>query len=674
MIRPVNILPFFVLLSLAICTPASSGVSSPQQTNGDNEETGSDDTGIHSEEKEKLPVYEGEGSFYVGFRLVDLNDSSKAAEYVEDKSSVTFGADGIACPLPHRYNLHGEYLGENDYYGDFGYAYRDLVLFKNILVGVHHNLEHYNYSFLGAPPAITYEDRSSSDENFVDFVKNELSLRLKAPDYPFHAFTKYKYLDREGAIEERFLIWDIANLKKISESREINWESNDLTLGMNSHLGPVEVEYAYSTGEFDPGTNNVLYDAYPPLSFLGRPGDIYPHNVFPETKTRANSVKIHSSYTGQIVASASFSNTENTNNYSNAESDIWKAAFDLRWIPDPVVSMSFRYRHREEDKDNPANVTLFGQTHQLTYPVRSLISSRKDVFSLSARYRPMSRLTLITDYDYEKKERSDLDEWEVLPQKTDIHRVSLTAHARPMKNLTLKGVYDFEHYENPSYNTEPDNLNRIRLNATYTPVTWATAYFDYTLALSDRDDLRYLNNSPHQVLTDGERDGTKNHVLGSLSFILSPEATITASWAYYKWKVEQDLTYGRWQETGFSRALPYYDLGVPYTDTAHIFSISMLYELRKDLTLNADLSYTMAEGEYVPADVIQGESVALSTFSSTETTETIVTLELAKKLSQDWEIGLAFSADIYDDKFSHDGGDHQDGELYITSVSLKRYF
>ena len=90
--------------------------------------------------------------------------------------------------------------------------------------------------------------------------------------------------------------------------------------------------------------------------------------------------------------------------------------------------------------------------------------------------------------------------------------------------------------------------------------------------------------------------------------------------------------------------------------------------------LTADLSYTIADGEYQPGVAIQGDTSSLGSFSSMKTTETTVSVELAKKVLQDWEVGLKFYADFYNDKFSDDTAEHQDGELYITTFSLKRYF
>jgi hypothetical protein len=634
----------------------------------ENEPLPIEEADIASGQDENDVSFGPEGSFYFGYRFLSQEDSLKAAEYVYPHSSVTFGMDLLAGPLPHRYHLNGEFLSKYDFYADTGYAYKDLVLFRDILVGVHHNLDHFNYQYPGSPPSITYMDRNHGDNYFVDYVNNLFSLRLKAPDFPFHTFFKHRFVEREGEVEERFVLGNFGHLTKTSETRSIDWKSNAITLGANSHLGPIEIEYAYDQADFDPGRDNVLYDPYSPAFTLPGPVDIYPHGVVPETELSANTLKLHTSYTGGIVASATLSNMSQQNNYSGAESTTWKGAFDFSWRPDPVIGLFFKYRHKDLDLDNPEMVTINGTVNTLSFPVRKGISYDKDQFFLTARYKPMTSLSLLSTYEFSRIDRGNIDEWAVLPEQTDRHNLNLTAHARPLKTLKLKAVYDYTHYDNPAYNTEPDNGNRLRLSATYLPVPWMTAYVNYVLAVTDRDDLRYIDHISRLVLEGGERDGRTDHFLGSLSFLVTPKASLTASWSYNRWKIEQDLTYGQWG------GIPYYDSGVPYTDESHTLSLSGHYLLRKDLTLTADLSYTIAEGEYNPGVNIQGDPSSLALFSSMETTETIVSVELAKKVFQDWEVGLKFYADFYNDEFSDSLTDHQDGELYITTFSLKRYF
>ena len=168
------------------------------------------------------PLHYGpEGSYYFGYRWVSHEDSFKAAEYQYPHSSVIFGIDGLAALLPHRYHLNAEFLNKKDFYGDFGYAYSDLVLFRDVFVGVRHNLDHFNYQYPGVPPIIRYNDRNAGDRYSVDYFNNALSLRLKTPDFPFHVFFANRYVEREGTVEERFMLGDYSGMEKISTGREI---------------------------------------------------------------------------------------------------------------------------------------------------------------------------------------------------------------------------------------------------------------------------------------------------------------------------------------------------------------------------------------------------------------------------------------------------------------------
>jgi len=80
------------------------------------------------------------------------------------------------------------------------------------------------------------------------------------------------------------------------------------------------------------------------------------------------------------------------------------------------------------------------------------------------------------------------------------------------------------------------------------------------------------------------------------------------------------------------------------------------------------LSYTVAESEYLPSPTY------LTVFNSRESTETIARLELSKKVWQDWEVGLNFKAGFYDDDYSQTSLNHYDDEIYVTTLTMKRYF
>ncbi|RJX31862.1 MAG: hypothetical protein C4531_06985 [Desulfurivibrio sp.] len=620
-------------------------------------------------QQEPAVYYETEGDYYLGYRWLSDEDSLKAAEYIYPHSSVTLGLDLVSCPLPYRYHVNAEYLSNYDYYTDAGFAYKDLVLFRDILVGVHHNLDHSNYQYAGEPPELIYTDRNAWDDYYVDFVSNLLSLRLKAPDFPLHTFVNQRHVEREGKVEQRFLLGDFNEIHKVSEARDVDWNSNALKLGANSHLGPVEVEYAYDQADFDPNGNDILHDAYPASVDFARPGDSYPHNVVPETESAAHSVKMHSSYTGGLVAAATLSSLNEKNNYSGTESTTWKGAFDFSWIPDPAVGLFFKYRHKDVDLDTPGSTTLTGLVNTLNYPVRQGISYDKDVFSLSSRYRPGKLVTLFATYEFSHLDRQDVDAWLVLPGQSNTHTINLTANARPLDKVKVTAGYEYKNFSQPAYNLTPDSSNKLRLTSTWMPLAWLNVYLEYILSLTERNSLNYLNSEPAVLLEIGERDGRHDQFLASLTSELSARASLTGSWFYQRWDVEQDLAYGKWLTAG-AGDLPYLDAAVPYTDEANSFSLSLFYLLRPDLSLTADVTYTITRGKTDYDGVVGGESFSLDSFSALKASETVCSLELAKRLSKEWEVRLRSYVDVYNDREY----DLLDGNVFTTIFSIKRYF
>ncbi|MGV1099088.1 hypothetical protein ACUUL3_06700 [Thiovibrio sp. JS02] len=653
-----------VFLPAFCCGPSwarASEEQAPQQAAG---------AGFSPPPEEAAVSYETNGAFFWGYRFLSTEDSPKAAEYIYPHSSATFGLDLLSCPLPYRYHVNAEYLSAYDFYADAGFAYKDLVLFRDILVGAHHNLEHFDYRHPGEPPGLVYTDGNAGENYYTDFTSNLLTLRLKAPDFPFHTFLRHRHIERDGRIQQRFLLGDFSALNKVSEARDIDWKSNAVTLGANSHAGPVEIEYAFDRARFSPGPHSVLYDSYPASVDFARPGDIYPHNVVPETESSAHSVKLHSSYTGGLVTAASLGNLQEKNNYSRTEATTWKGAFDFSWLPDPLIGLFFKYRHKTVDMDTADDVTLLGLLgSSLDYSVREGISYNEDLFSLSSRYRPLNLLTLFAGYEFSHLERKDVAAWEVLPGQTNIHGINFGAHLRPADKVKVKASYDYKAYDDPSYNNTPDNSNKLRLTTTYTPRPWLNVYLQYLLALTERDSLRYLNSDPALILEFGERDGRRDQFLASVSTELSAKLNLTFSWFYQRWDVDQDLAYGKWLGPG-AGDMPYVDFAVPYSDEAHSYVVSLHYLPREDITCTAGVTYTVIEGESGYEDVVTGQQFSLASYSALKGSETIFSLEIGKKISKEWEVGLRSYLDIYNDR----AYDVLDGNVVTTTINIKRHF
>lgn len=652
------------VVGVALCCAESSALAAADRDAAPADGGGATAT---TEADEPATYFETVGDYSLGYRWVSSEDSLKAAEYIDPHSSLAFGLNLLSCPLPYRYHLNSEFLGSHDFYTDAGFAYKDLVLYRDILVGTHQNLNHYNYQYAGEAGLLS-ADRNVGDIYAEDFVSNLSALRLKAPDFPFHTFVNQRHVEQNGVIQQRFLLGYFGNLNKTSESRASDWRSDALTLGANSHVGPVEIEYAHDLAKFGAEHNNTLYDTYPVAA--ARPSDIYPHAVVPETESSEDSVKLHSSYTGSMVTAATLSNLYEKNNYSLTQSNTSKEAFDFSWIPDPMVGLFFKYRHRNEAIDTPDAVTVSGLANTLNYSVREGVSYDKDVFSLSARYRPLKMLALFSTYEFSHIQREDIAEWAVLPEQTNVHTINFTAQATPADMFKVKGGYEYKNYSDPAYNDTPDHSNKLRLTSTYTPTPSMNVDLEYILTVTERNGLRYLNNNPAVLLEIGERSGRSDQFLASLSTELSALTSLTASWFYQRWDVAQDLTYGKRSLITSQGDIPYIDIGVPYTDESNSFSLSFCYIPQKDITVTTGVTYVITEGNTGYNDVVGGAPFSLAAFSDLKASETIFTLDLTKRLSKEWEVGLRSHLGVFNDRTSG----LLDGNIFTSLCNFKRYF
>jgi len=619
---------------------------------------------MHRESEASFPAHEMEGFFSLGYRWSDLDDSSRAAEYHHPDSSVTAALDIAAYPLPHRFNLSTEYLCQRDYAGDLGYAYSDLLLFRDIFVGVYHNLDHYNYQYAGAASDPSWLDKNSSDNYYVGVFEEFVSLRLKASDFPFHVFLKHRYLANEGNVQQRFMIGQHGDITKVSESREVDWQSNALTLGANSHFGPAEMEYSLEVNKFDPGGNSILYDWHPTSPTTGYQ---YPHDVNPETESSEHSLKMHTSYTGALVAAATLGELNQKNNFSGTKSETWRGGADLSWIPDPDLNFFAKFRHQEVEIDNPDYVRRFvGDADNI---VRQSISAKNDLFSLAARYRPLQKITILADYEFVHHERENIAEWRLLPESTKSNTLKLSASFRPVNTLKIKVGTDYRFVNDPGSNIEPDYSNKTQFTTTYLPTTWLTAFLDYRRAKTVRDNTAFLNSEPDITVNSGRRETKNDKFFSSLSFLFSPESILTASFAHFRGEVEQNLAYGKWNSAG-TGDMPYLDQEVIYVDRADSYALSLNFSPWGWMDVLTSVSYTESDGEFQAGISTAQTPVPLDSFSTLQVAETVYAVEISKTFPSKFVVGLRFLSILFDDK----NDDTQDSRIYISTCTLKRHF
>ncbi|MGD8352308.1 MAG: TonB-dependent receptor [Nitrospirota bacterium] len=632
---------------------------------------------------EEAPIYhfpEIEPSYGLtgGYWLSGVKGSRRAAEYYYLEDSPSFGTSVIAFPFPHRLHFEIEFLNEKDYLSDLRYAYKDLVLLRAVARGLFHNLGgvtlipggdpvRINGAVFSPGDAVT----SDPDESFGYRASlGAVSLRLKAPDYPAHAFVRTWYVDKEGDRQGRFLGGSafFTDIERVSERSEVDRLTTDVEAGVNSHLGPVEAQYSHSEMRFsnDAGISGFQYTAAPL-----RAAGTYPRNVVPELEGSTDTVKVHTSYTGRLVASATFSAGDMDNETSSASADYYLASGEVVWTPASKFTSALRYRYEKRDVKNPDSLT----DDYLGFPdadfasitgIRDSISADINTLSLTARYRPTSRVTVGADASHRRTDRENAGAWGI-EDSTDETALGASLRLRLSSKLRLKARYRYKEYDDPAYNTQADDSHSGDLSVTWIPLSRVVVFAGYGLTRESRDHLHLLVEGIDVGAED--RRVSRDRVTAVVTFVLREDLSLTGSYGYWKSKVEQDLAYGNAGDP----LSPFLDPGVDYGDNTWNYSASVDYSPLEQLDLHAGVSFTEAKAGFDPGIAPALQPVSLGSLSKLRLRETAYDLEARYGFPEDLDLGFRFEyRDLDEEIENQQNPEIQDGTAQVYMVTLSK--
>ena len=613
-----------------------------------------------------FPVIKPEISLNAGYRYVHLNGSSRAEEFEYLHNSIMLGGELRAVSLDHRLHLDIEERNRKDYYGDISYAYKDLILFRGVNSTLFHNLDNITLFTFG-PTALAL-NKDPNEKYGIKVGISSLNLRLKAPDFPAHLYFEGNFIDKDGTAEQMFYqqLTNTADNRRTSEKRDIDLQTRIYTVGANSHLGPVEVDLSHSEKRFDVNGDSVLVDTIGAGS--GRTAGDYYHNLIPELKSSSNTLKLHTSYTGSLVASATISKTDKENRDSGANADYLFVAGDLTWMPMTALTFFVKYRHQERDIDNPDSVTVENLSDHTIYPysVRNSISAISDSVSGTVRYRPVKGVMLKADYTYEEIRRTDAEEWYVIPDSTQRQKFALSGNFRIMSGLKLSAKYTHKDINNPATNTEPDRSDEGLLTLNWTPLPRLNAFISYGRKEENRDSIRFLyeHGSPaiYDIITADNREVKNDRLVGTVSYALLSNLSLAASYAYMHDKVRQDIRLS-------GSDLNYWDNLVPYKTTSRNYSFDLSYSPKSFIYLNGGISHTISQGTfYTSAPAL--DSVA--SFSALKIKETTYSASGEYQFRGGVSAGIQYRYTTFKDVLDNIYDDVNDGRVSIILLTISK--
>jgi hypothetical protein len=613
----------------------------------------------------EVPEIESEAAFFAGYRFIGISGSERAFEYEHEGHYPSFGGDWVSFKYPHKYHFDLDVKNNKDYLSDFRYGYKTLVNFRLFNSTFYHNLD--NIQLIDLNPSTLSPNIIINDRNRDYGLRtgiNDLYLILKKADHPIHLYVKGFHVFKEGEQQQRTLLGSgfFNDLDRTTQRRNIDTETMTYTAGVNSHLGHVEADYSHSEKRFNVSTDEVLFDTYVSGS-ASRPPGIFPHNQLSELKSSSDKIKMHTNYSGRLAASMTLSRKHRENRASGANDDILLGEGAVRWTPLTRLSFFLKYSHRDLDADNPGTSSITdssGVTTTYAGPVKPSVSSITDTVSLTGRYRPERGILLKAKYVYKNIDRNNIELWN-LQDSTQKNTLILSADARVIKGLKINTSYTQRTIEKPSYNSEPAYSNNGTASISWLPSAKINLFATYSASRDRRDDLIFKETP---LATD--RDVERDNVLGSGTFQLRHNMSLTTSYAYMRYKIIQDIVYENLGGTELA------DFDVPMTENAHVVSATVHYMPKPELTLEAGINHTRVSGKFKPDSPDLVSPVSVTTFSELKVRETAYILNGTYSCFSSFTCALDMSYRVFNDVLDNIHDSEQDGDGYYVLVTLSK--
>lgn len=624
-----------------------------------------------------------------GYRFYDSSDSERTPfnKYRVRESNPVYVLSGAVFSHPDRLTLDVEFASKpKDHFADIGYGYRDLLLIRGVNRAVFHNLNNIRQ---GSVTTDYLPMDSATDEYGLRTMITEVVVRAKAPKFPAHAFVNIEHVLKDGNRQQRWMggaAYFVSpnpnpgpplNGRWLhSDGRDVKLSTHRYGFGVNSHLGPVEAEYAFALKKFDAGADVVMFNDYP-LQALPpgtRAPGVWPHNRFANLKGYKHSLKIHSNYTGKLVASATVSYEDRENEFSDAKSDYLFAGGSLVWTPATKFNLKGKYRFLKKENETPTSVTVLDQSGTLSYTQtpRPAIDSTQNIVSLRAGYKALRWLSLYAGYTFDHHERDiatgDFDtEWKGLADKTSSHEWDVEADLRAGSTFKFKVGFENILYDKPAYNTQPDTGYTVKTKATWTPLSTLMIFGDYRKTWEKRDGLHWseIDPAPTSVGIADKREVDKDKATALATLLITKEVSIAANYAYFRNDVTQDVSHG--SAVGYIAAL-----GQPYESEVHMYGASVNVDPRKTLHLDAGVNFvdTKAKFDYDAGNVT--EPIDIGSLSEIDHFQTLVNATVRTTLPDNFGIALRYEYGDFDERTGNGFTDWDDGSSHVVTLTLTK--
>ena len=615
-----------------------------------------------------FPEIKPEAALYAGYRFIEHGGSQRALEYEYMENHPVFGGDWRSFKYPNMMHFDFDFKNNKDYDADLRYSYKSAVNFRWFNSTLFHNLDNIELlDFNPSNSSYIVDNRNVGKEYGVKVAFNKVDLRLKPFQYPFHLYFNGFHRRRSGDQQQRSLQgagYHSPELTRVTQDRDVDWETRDLVVGANFHLGMIETDISHREKRFDVGGDPQLIDSY--LSGGGRPAGTYPHNLIPELASTSNKIKIHTSLTGKLVASASLTKKDGWNRDSGASTDILHGTGAVTYRPLTNLSFFAKYAHRELDSINPSSVSInnYSTGSIVTYTdLRPSMSSTSDTVSLTGKYKPVPKVTFRANYYHKQQERGNAELWHLADEVSRKNAVTFYAGTSLIKTTEIKADYTHGWASDPLYNVEPNRSDRGSITLSWIPTYRMNFHVSYRKAQEDRSGLGYVDTEEPE-----SRETRSDNGFASGTFQIADNLSLTASYAYMRYKIIQDI------ESHSASGAALTDFDVSMEERANVYSASLNYMPVESLRLLAEINHTESDSEFEPNHPNLIEPESLSVYSMQKIRETDYRVSGDFDCINNGSCTIEFQYSNFDDVIDNINDDNESGNAYIIYVKfMKRW-
>jgi len=571
----------------------------------------------------------------LGYSLISVEGyGGRASSYGFLHSSRSGGLFYRTLEKDGNFELEGNFLNENDYHGDLLIDYKGDYRLHLRTESLYHNLDRellFNQDFTSArvdPPHLfepaTYSASQDPPTNYGVSVTQDLAeFRYRLHNFPLHVNLGYWRLVREGTMQQRFAdtAFEGGANRIYAQARPVDQQTQEGRVGMDAHLGWVDLIYDFRVRVFEDKS------AIPTATYAARSdangnpdnlGGVQQHNESPNSRYLSHTVKMHTSLTGGIVGSASYSidQRENlsrltdTSGVKHAQVTLQNAAGDLVYTPCKEFSLAVKYRRQELEHDTSASVTSVNFADQLQQ-VKPAVNSTKDIVLVNLAFKPLPGLTLNTEYRGEVVARDHVSDvpsagsW-ALPATSSTQRGSVALLYHPVKGMRVTGKYSYTTTDHPSYGNSFEQQHEGQLLASYTAGRFgASANLIARREWNDQIE-RFMVNFPftdplgYTASSALSRDRATENVNVGLWFTPVQRLTLSANYAWLHNSVDQGVLFNG----TFSGPGSEFLAASNYTSRAHVYGVNATLAATDDCDLSLMLQQIRSQSAFTPQDTV----------------------------------------------------------------------